>query len=637
MLELSQIFRFLFKQGGFIVDYKQLANKILDLIGGEENVYSVVHCTTRLRFKLIDKKQANKQALESLPEIIQVMEVGGQFQLVIGSDVYEIYKELMETADLDHVLKKNNLSIHKEGPLSKFIDIISSVFSPMVGALAGAGILKGLLTIALAIGLLSEEDGAYLVLYAASDSLFYFLPLILAFTSAKKFKADPFVAVVIAGSLIYPDLIVAYESEIKLDFFGIPILLTNYSSSVIPIVLAVYSMSKIQPLLNKWSHAAIRPFFTPMVLITIMVPFTLLVFGPVGNYVSDWLAYMYEWIYDGSEVLAGAFMGALWQILVIFGLHWGIAPIVTNNLSSFGYDTLAVIITPAIFAQAGAALGVWLKAKKKEVRSIAASASLAGIFGVTEPAIYGINLRYKKPFIIGCVSGGIGGALAGYSGAKSAGMSFPGLASLPVFFGEGFGIFLISIAIAFGVAAFLTYIIGFDAKEDKTDDNMKPNLTTLEYDNKGVNGIILQSPFQGALFPLSEVPDPVFASEAIGKGVAIIPVEGLLYAPISGVVSTVFPTGHAIGLRSDDGVEILIHIGIDTVQLDGKYFETLVEEGQQIGQGELIGRFDIQEITASGFNIITPVIVTNYLGYLDVLTVEVENVAVGERIVTVIK
>lgn len=619
------------------MDYKQLANKILELIGGEENVYSVVHCTTRLRFKLIDRKLANKNELEKLPEIIQVMEVGGQFQLVIGSDVYEIYRELMEMADLDHLLKRKNHSVHKEGLLNKFIDIISSVFSPMVGALAGAGILKGFLTIALALGLLEKDDGAYLVLYAASDSLFYFLPLILAFTSAKKFQADPFVSVVIAGALIYPDLIVAYDSGAEIDFFGIPILLTNYSSSVIPIILAVYSMSKIQPLLNKWSHAAIRPFFTPMLLISIMVPFTLLVFGPIGNYVSDWLAFMYEWIYDGSEILAGAFMGALWQILVIFGLHWGIAPIVTNNLSSFGYDTLAVIITPAIFAQAGAALGVWLKAKKKEVRSIAASASIAGIFGVTEPAIYGINLRYKKPFIIGCITGGIGGALAGYSGAKSAGMSFPGLASLPVFFGEGFGIFLLSIALAFGLAAILTYIFGFEGKLDIENEGTKQDAIITQPENKGVNGIPIYSPFQGAVFPLSEVPDPVFASEAIGKGVAIIPIEGLLHAPISGVVSTVFPTGHAIGLKSDDGVEILIHIGIDTVQLDGEFFETFVEEGQQVQQGELIGRFDIQEITASGFNLITPVIVTNYLGYLDILNVEVDNVAVGDRIVTVLQ
>jgi len=596
-----------------MVDYKQLADKILNLIGGEENVYSVTHCTTRLRFKLMDKKLANKKAIEDLPEVIQVMEVGGQYQLVIGSDVYEVYRELLEIADFDSLsVSKNNFN-QNDGLLGKILDVISSVFAPMVGAMAGAGMLKGLLTIALASGILSKEDGAYLVLYAASDSLFYFLPLILAFTSARKFKADPFVAVVIAGALIYPDLIHAYENGTNLDFFGIPILLTNYSSSVIPIILAVFCMSKIQHTLNNWLHAAIRPFFTPMLLISIMVPLTLLVLGPIGNYMSDWLASVYKWIYDGSTILAGAFLGAFWQVLVIFGLHWGIAPIATNNLSKFGYDTLAVMVTPAIFAQAGAALGVWLKVKKKEVKSIAASASLAGIFGVTEPAIYGINLRYKKPFIIGCISGGIGGALAGYSGAKASGLSLPGLASLPVFFGEGFVTFLISILLAFILAALLTYSLGFDRNEDKEDGTFTiPNKDT-ETTNKIVNGISIHSPFQGALIPLSEVPDPVFASEAIGKGVAIIPVEGLLYAPITGTVSTVFPTGHSIGFLSNDGVEILIHIGIDTVQLDGKFFEVFVKEGQPITQGELLGQFDIQAITSAGFSIITPVIVTNIL------------------------
>ncbi|HWJ80037.1 MAG TPA: glucose PTS transporter subunit IIA, partial [Niallia sp.] len=523
-----------------------------------------------------------------------------------------------------------------DGLLGKILDVISSVFAPMVGAMAGAGILKGLLTIALASGILSKEDGAYLVLYAASDSLFYFLPLILAFTSARKFKADPFVAVVIAGALIYPDLIHAYENGTNLDFFGIPILLTNYSSSVIPIILAVFCMSKIQHTLNNWLHAAIRPFFTPMLLISIMVPLTLLVLGPIGNHVSDWLASVYKWIYDGSTILAGAFLGAFWQVLVIFGLHWGIAPIATNNLSKFGYDTLAVMVTPAIFAQAGAALGVWLKVKKKEVKSIAASASLAGIFGVTEPAIYGINLRYKKPFIIGCISGGIGGALAGYSGAKASGLSLPGLASLPVFFGEGFVTFLISILLAFILAALLTYSLGFDRNEDKEDSTFTiPNKGTET--NKIVNGISIQSPFHGALIPLSEVPDPVFASEAIGKGVAIIPVDGLIYAPITGTVSTVFPTGHSIGFLSKDGVEILIHIGIDTVQLDGKFFEVFVKEGQPITQGELLGQFDIQAITSAGFSIITPVIVTNYFDYLDVIHVEVENVEVEDPIFTIIK
>lgn len=607
------------------MNYNQLAEKILHYVGGEENVESLHHCTTRLRFKLVDNSKVDRQAIQQLLGVIQVMDSAGQLQIVIGNDVNDVYRKIIKNSEL--MDKAQTKTKEKISILNYFIDIISGIFTPLLGAMAGVGILKGILILSLAFNWLKEDSGTYQILHAASDSLFYFLPLILGITAARKFGADPYVAFVVAGALVYPDLIATYQAGIELTFLGLPIYLTNYATSVIPIILTVFIMSKIEPLLNKIFPSAIKTFFTPLVLIATMVPLTLLVFGPFGNFVSGWLADGYSWIYSNSAVVAGIVMGFSWQILVLFGLHWGLVPIAFNNLSQFGSDTLTAMLTPAIFAQAGAALGVFLKSRKKQVKSIAAPAAIAGLFGVTEPAIYGITLRYKKPFIIGCITGAVGGAIAGLSGASSSSVAVPGLASLPVFFGLGFSLFLVAITVSFICATVFTYFFGY---QDEMNEQISTNTETV------IKNVTIASPFNGALLRLEEVPDEVFASGVVGKGIAVVPIDKKLYAPITGVVSSVFPTSHAVGFTSQEGVEVLIHVGIHTVQLDGEYMEVFVKQGDLVEQGEHIATIEIEKITARGYDIITPILVTNAGEYTDVLPIEEENIMVGERLITVI-
>lgn len=615
------------------MNFQSLAQEIVKLVGGKDNVVSIVHCATRLRFKLIDRSKVEKQKLNQLAGVIQVRDSVGQLQVVIGNDVNDVYQKIIELTNLDEMDDQLKSSQEKGTILGNFIDIISGIFTPLLGAMAGAGILKGILTVVVAAGWLSKSDGTYTILHSAADSLFYFLPMIVAFTSARKFRADPAVAVVIAGALLYPDLVNAYVEEVVISFLGIPVFLTNYASSVIPIILAVYVMSKIQPMLNKYFPSAVKTFFTPLTLIAVMVPLTLLIFGPFGTFVSNWLATGYSFFYDNSPAVAGAFLGLTWQILVIFGLHWGLVPIALNNLSQFGSDTLGAMVTPAIFAQTGAALGVLLKTKLKKVKSIAAPATAAGLFGITEPVIYGITLRYKKPFLIGCIVGGFSGAIVGMSGAASTAVAVPGLTTLPVFFGEGFGMFIVAVILAFVSSAVLTFIFGY---KDIMEQENEIELTKGNQSNPDDN-VTIFSPITGAVIPLEEVNDSAFASEAVGKGIAIIPIEGTVYAPFNGMVTTLFPTGHAIGITSESGKEVLIHIGVDTVKLNGEYFHAKVEQGDSVKKGQSLCIFDLESITSAGFDVTTPVVVTNYMDYLDVLPYNNDNVTAGDRLLSVIE
>ncbi|MDX6151648.1 beta-glucoside-specific PTS transporter subunit IIABC [Marinococcus sp. PL1-022] len=630
-------------------DYQELGRSVVAGVGGEENVQSLVHCATRLRFRLKDRSQADKEKVEALEGVIQVVESGGQFQVVIGNEVSDVYKAIAKDTKLGDDDANANASENKgnEGSLfNRAIDIISAIFTPILGALAGAGILKGLVAVLLATGVLTETSGTYQVLNAASDSLFYFLPVLLAITSARKFGADPYVAVLIAGALLYPDLIAFGEEQGgSFGFLGIPVLMGNYASSVIPIILAVYVMSKLQALLNGWLHASIRMFFTPLLILVIMVPLTLIVFGPVGTVISGWLADGYTSIYDASPMIAGAFMGVFWQVFVIFGLHWGFVPIGINNLSVYGEDTFSALLAPAVFAQAGAALGVYLKSRQRKVKAIAGPAAISGLFGITEPAIYGVTLRYKRPFILGAAAGGVGGAIAGIANASALAVALPSLAALPVYFGEGFGLFVVSIIVAFSLGAILTYLFGYkDELEEKAPDQPEETnkdtqaarevaaTSTVSKENQAI-----ASPLKGAVIPLEEVNDAAFSSGAMGKGIAVIPVEGKLYAPADGEMTTVFPSRHAFGLKMDSGAELLMHIGLDTVQLDGKHFQSHVQQGDKVTRGQLLAEFDIKAIREAGYDLSTPIIVTNTGDYLDVIGDNDGNVEPGDTMLSIIQ
>lgn len=590
------------------MDYNKTAKEILVNVGGEENVTSLVHCATRLRFKLKNNEKANKVEVEKIPGVISVVENGGQFQVVIGNTVADVYQEFASFTNLVNDDAKNEKDAEVEGNLfNKIIDIISNIFTPVLGALAGSGMLKGILMILTTFHLLAETSGTYMILYAAADSVFYFLPLVLAYTSARKFKANPALAIVIAGALIYPSILTAVNDGTAISFLGIPVILMSYTSTVIPIILAVWLLAVLEHFFNKRIHEATKNFLTPMLCLVIVVPITFILFGPFGTYVSQGIATGYEFIYSLSPLVAGAVLGAFWQIFVMLGVHWGFVPIMLNNLSLYGRDTMIAMVAPSNFSQAGASLGVFLKAKKPEVKAIAGSAALAGLFGITEPSIYGVTLKYKKPFIIASIAGAIGGAIIGMAGASGAGNAIPGLLTIPMFIGKGFVGFVIAIVVSYFGSAIGTYLFGYDPKTMEENDEIAES-DTLIFSGKEEQ---IFSPLQGEVVSLSKVPDQVFSTGAMGSGVAIIPSDGKLFAPADGEITVAFPTGHAIGMITNQGAEILMHIGIDTVELDGMYYDLHTKVGDKVKKGDLLVTFDLNEIISKGYNPITPILITN--------------------------
>lgn len=596
------------------MDYSVLGNNILKNIGGEENVRDLFHCATRLRFTLKDQKKANKVAIEDMDGVITVVESGGQFQVVIGNDVGYVYDAIVASTSLGNTnTKDTSTEKNKDSSLfNKFVDMISGVFSPILGLLAGSGVLKGLLALSVNMGA-DAKSGTYIILNAAADSMFYFLPIILAVSAARKFKANQYIAMALAGALVYPTIVAAYGDGTKLNFLGIPVVLAQYSSTVIPAILAVWVLSKLQHFLEKHLHESIRNLLTPFLCLIIMVPLTLLVVGPIATYASQLLANAYLWIYNISPLVSGAVMGAAWQILVIFGLHWGFVPVMLNNISAFNRDTLGAMVGPAVAAQTGAALGVFFRTKQTKMKGLSISAFISGLFGITEPAVYGVNLKLKRPFIIGIISGGIGGAIAGASGSAALAVATRSILTIPVYMGHGFLGYVVGYFGAMVLAFALTVTIGF-----KEESSAVEKFSTI--DDTLIKKEALISPIAGTVEPLNIVKDETFASGAMGKGFAVLPADDIVHAPADATVTMVFPTNHAVGLKTDGGAEILIHIGIDTVKLNGIGFEALVEAGQHVVAGEPLIKFNRDEIKNQGYDTTVMLIVTNTSNYLDVIT-----------------
>ncbi len=402
------------------MNYQILAQEIVAGVGGKENIVSLVHCATRLRFKLQDHERADINKLKAHPDIITVIESGGQFQVVIGNEVKDVYQAVQQIMSPTNEEKLATKSTGKKDNLfNHFIDIISGIFTPFLGVMAASGILKGLLAVAVTLNWLSPDSGTYHIWYAASDSLFYFFPLLLGYTAGKKFGGNPFITMGIGGALVHPLIISAFETSTVVGstteyFMGVPLSLLNYSSSVIPIILASWLSCKVEKKLDACLPAAIKTFVTPLVCLMLIVPLVFIVIGPAATWLSQLLAYGYQAIYGFAPALAGAIMGAIWQVCVMFGLHWGLVPIMINNLTVLGHDTLAPLLLPAIIGQTGAALGVFLRTRDAKLKVLSGSAVTAGIFGITEPAVYGVTLPYRRPFIFGCIAGAIGGSVIGY-------------------------------------------------------------------------------------------------------------------------------------------------------------------------------------------------------------------------------
>lgn len=636
--------------------YEQLVSMIIEKVGGKENVNSVVHCTTRLRFKLKDEKKADTDFLKNADGIVTVVQSGGQYQVVIGNHVSDVYAEIVKQTGLSE--QSDAVADDKGGSvLDKAIDLISGIFAPTLGLLASTGMIKGFLAIFTTFGWLSTDSGTYIILNALGDSFFYFLPIMLAYTASKKFKVNPFLGMVIGATLVYPTISAMapltmmvsdatplytlfsgtiFESPIYITFLGIPVIMMNYTSSVIPIILAIWLTSKVEPFFKKIIPDVVKTFLVPFCAALVVVPLTFLVIGPLSTWLGTAIGAGSLAVYHFSPILAGVILGGLWQVLVVFGLHWGLVPVALLNLTTLGFDPILVLTGAASFAQIGAVLAVTIRTKNKKTKGLGISAFISGIFGVTEPAIYGITLPRKKPFIASCIASAIAGGIMGYAGTKTYMVGGIGIFSIPSKISPegidgGFYGGLIALAVAIILGLVLTLIMDKSHLDEVVTPTMQPTVAS-----PAVKAETIGSPLTGVVKELSGISDEVFASGAMGNGVAILPTEGKLYAPTAGEISLVFPTGHAIGMKTTAGAEILMHIGMDTVQLDGQFFETHIEKGAHVKAGTLLVTFDIEKIKAAGYELITPIIVTNTSEYDAVKATADGDIKVGEAIVEVV-
>ncbi|BBH13282.1 PTS beta-glucoside transporter subunit IIABC [Chromobacterium haemolyticum] len=594
-----------------------LAKQIVAGVGGKDNILSLVHCATRLRFKLRDSGQAHAETLNRLPDILMVLESGGQFQVVIGNRVAEAYQAICQVIELDDEAPPAG-ETKREGLLSRFIDVVSAIFTPTLGILAASGILKGLLSLALVNEWMSETSGTYLLLFVASDALFYFFPLALGYTAGKKFGGNPFTAMAMGGALTHPLSIAAFNAAqqtgaASLDFAGIPIVFINYSSSVIPIILAAWASSHLEARCNRILPASIKNFLTPLLCLSLIVPMTFLLIGPAATWLGRLLANGFQILYDLAPMLAGAALGGLWQVLVIFGLHWGLVPLMYNNLSLLGYDTMGALLLPAVMGQVGATLGVFLRTRDARLKSLAGTAVSSGLFGITEPAIYGVTLPAKRPFLFGCISGALGGLILGYARSSVYSPNLPSIFTFPQVIppsGVDFSVWgaIAGSLLAAGLAALLTFFFGLSKTEPATAATAADEKPATSEDSSSYQ---IPSPIHGQVQPLNTVSDPAFASGILGQGVAILPHSGRVVAPFGGQVKSLFHSCHALALVANDGTEMLIHVGINTVKLDGRHFRAHVRTGDSIAAGDLLLEFDRAAITEAGFDMTSLVLICN--------------------------
>lgn len=595
-------------------NYDQLAKEIIFLIGGENNIVNLTHCVTRLRFKLKDETKTDENSLSKLKGVISIVKGNGQFQVVVGNAVEDIFNAIQRQYSIGETEVKEE---KKSGTLfTRALNMMSAILNPIVIALAGAGMIKALLVIlTTTLGILDTSGGTYKILAAAGNSVFYFLPLFLAYSSAKAFKCNPYIALAIVATLMEPNFtkLMSKPGDMT-SFLGIPVVLIGYSGSLVPAIVSILIYSKLEKVLKKFIPKNIELFALSFVALLIMVPLTIIVIGPIGVYLADQVGNLVNFLSVKNGLLTGAVIGAGWTFLVMLGVQWGVVPIMINNISTYGYDVIRPMIAAATFASAGAAFGVFLKAKNKENKAYALSATIPALLGgITEPIVYGISLKYRKPFIAQVIGGAIAGGFMGMLHTKAIVYVFPALTTLPAFLGETFVYYVIGITLAFVITAVITYFLGIDEKDDIEIHEKNSSNTENEAED-----IIIKSCIEGDAIELSKVKDEAFASGSIGKGVGIIPQKGVLYAPADGEISTVFVTGHAVGMVTDKEAEILMHIGINTVEMKGEGFIKKVKDGQKVKAGDILIEFDIEKIKRAGYDTTTMMVISNSEEYSDI-------------------
>lgn len=583
------------------MDYKKVGKEVLQQVGGKDNVVNITHCATRLRFELVDKKKVNTEQLESIEGVISVVDGGGQYQVIIGNEVQTAFKEIQKEIGTENSKSKKETT-EKESLVSRLISVISTTFTPMIPAITGAGMVKAILAILTLTGLLSDSSQTYIILNTIADAAFYFMPILLAYGASIKFDVSPILAITVAGILLHPNISQLFSTGESVTFIGIPVLAADYAGSVLPIILTVWIMSYVDRFAEKVSPSFIKFFTKPMLIFLIMGPLALIVIGPFGTLLNDLVASAAEWINGKAEWLIPFLMGGLQPFLVVTGTAWAMTPIATMQLSKNGSEMInGPGMLASNIAQSGATFAVAVKTKNKELKQLAASSGITALMGITEPSLYGVTLKLKTPLIAAMIGGALGGLYAGLSGLVRYAFVSPGLAALPAFIGENpMNIVhaIITCLISFIATFFIAYIIGF---EDIPDEEMSDTIELTK----------VMAPVKGEVISLSEVNDGVFSKELLGKGVAIKPEESMIVSPVEGEIVTVLKSKHAIGIRSKEGIELLIHVGIDTVNLNGAPFEVFVEEGEHVTVGQKLIQADFDKINAAGYDNTVILVVTN--------------------------
>ena len=630
------------------MNFNEIAKKIIEYSGGKENIINGLHCITRVRLYLKDEKKADIEQMKKVNGVVGAQFQNGQFQIILGPHVDNVF-EILEQELHFHEIENTSNERKKKRPLDVIIDTISQIFTPVVPAVVGAGVMKGIMALLLYFKVLSDGGGTYAVLNMISDAAFYFLPFLLAVSASRKFKLNEFLGMSLAGILLYPTLLNAAEPIRFLGLINIPVV--TYSTSVIPIILGVWLMSHVYRFIDKWIPKALRLVISPLLSLIICTPVLLIVLGPLGSYAGNYVADASNYLFTRFPLIAGIIVGGIYPLIIITGMHYAYFPVLFQNIGKFGYDNgFFPVSLFSNLAQSGATFAVALKTKNKAFRSVAVSAGIAAALGTTEPALYGVNLKLKKPLIASMISGAVVSAVALTIGIKYYGFVAPGLIALSVCVSPdgtmtNLLVAVAGIAASFIIAFILTLIMGFEEEKEAPAGVMKrENESSSDkgsgrvLEAKSLNSkICIASPIKGKVVSIKDIPDAIFAEEKIGKGTAIYPEEGVVFAPFDGKVAALMETNHAIGLISREGVELLIHIGTDTVNLNGKYFEACVQQGQEIKKGEILIKFDKKAIEAENCSLLTPVIVSNTSDYLDVLVSnKAEAVEAGDEILTIL-
>lgn len=628
---------------------EELAKEIIANIG-QDNITYATHCATRLRFNVKDESQVNLKALDRLEGVLRAQFNSGQLQIIIGAKVKSVFDAVSEKLDLENQDIEVKAVQQKKNVISRVVETVAGIFGPVIPVLIGCGMVKSVLAILTTMNLLETTSGAYQTFNLISDLIFYFFPFFLAVSAAKKFKTNEYLAVALAGAYMYPTIMegaakVAETGVTSLSFFGLPLLLVNYKSTIIPIIISVWVMSYVYRFVNKRIPDMFKILFVPMIVLFIMVPLGLIVFGPLGTYFGSGVAQIVTYLYTVNGVIGAFLFGTFRPLLIIFGMHYAITPINSQLIAEYGYSVISPANLTGNLAQAGACIGVFLLLKHKASKSSALSSGVTAMFGITEPAIFGFNLKYKRPFICAMLAGGIGAAYINFWGGGATALILPGILALPTYIADSYIHIIIGVAISITLALVAVLIWGIEEETpapvtasagNGTDGSAAANVIAATSESHALTRptgtLIVGSPINGIVKNITEIDDPIFA---LGSGAAVESIDGKVYAPFDGKVVSLFPTKHAIGLMSNEGVEMLVHVGINTVKLKGKHFTAYVQQDQVIKQGDLLIEYDHEAIRAAGFDTVVPIIISNTFEYQSVEQIAEDRVVQNEALLRI--